>query len=58
MNRVKILAQIGEEIEAYVVNLGAWQGQGLAVLVFGLLSLRQAQLSKIGEGAAGEALGE
>jgi len=58
MNRVKILAQIGEEIEAYVVNLGAWQRQGLAVLVFGLLSLRQAQLSKIAEGAAGEALGE
>jgi len=54
MNRVKILAQIGEEIETKMLNLGVWQQRGLTVLVFGLLMLEKAQLSKIAEGAAEE----
>ena len=54
MNRVKILAQIGAEIEANLPSLGVWQGRGLAVLVFGLMALGQAQLSKIAEGVPEE----
>ena len=54
MNRIKILAQIGEEIEANLPSLGVWQRRGLAVLVFGLLGVGQAQLSKIAEGVPEE----
>ena len=49
MNRVKILAQLGEEIEANLPSLGVWQQRGLAMLVFGLMAVGQGQLSKIAE---------
>jgi hypothetical protein len=54
MNGVKRLAQIGEEIEENLPSLGAWQRRGLAVLVFGLMALGHAQLSKIAEGVPEE----
>jgi DDE family transposase len=54
MNRAKMLTQIGEEIEENLPSLGVWQRRGLAVLVVGLLSLGQAQLSKIAEGVPEE----
>src|SRR5258708_40075917 len=54
MNREKMLAQHGEEIEENLPSLGGWQGRGLAVLVFGLMALGQAQLSKIAEGVPEE----
>lgn len=54
MNRVKMLAQIEGEIEAKLLSLGVWQRRGLAVLVFGLMALGQAQLSKIAEGVPEE----
>ena len=50
MNRIKMLAQIEGEIEANLPSLGVWQRRGLVVLVFGLIALGQAQLSKIAEG--------
>lgn len=50
MHRVKMLTQIGAEIEENLPSLGAWQSRGLAVLVGGLMALGQAQLSKIAEG--------
>lgn len=50
MNRQETGAQIGQEIEARLASVGAWQQRGLAVLVFGLMASGQAQLSKIVEG--------
>ena len=44
----------GEQIEENLPSLGVWQRRGLAVLVFGLLTLGQAQLSKIAEGVPEE----
>ena len=37
MNRQKMLAQIGSEIETNMPSLGAWQRAGLALMVFSLL---------------------
>ena len=54
MNHVKILAQIEEAIEANLASLGVWQQRGLALMVFGLMVLGQAQLSKIAEGVPEE----
>lgn len=54
MNRQQMLTQLGAEIEENLPSLGAWQRRGLAVLVLGLLTLGQAQLSKIAEGVPEE----
>jgi hypothetical protein len=37
MNREVMLTQLAEEIEKNMPSLGAWQGLGLALLVFSLL---------------------
>ena len=54
MNRQEMLTQIENEIEENLPRLGAWQGRGLAVLVFGLLCVRRAQLSQMAEGVPEE----
>ena len=54
MKRVNMLAQVMAEIEKNLPSLGAWQGKGLAVLVFGLRAGGKAQLSQIAEGVPDE----